>query len=792
MPAFYRDESKIHSYRGTQAAKSGIDIYSCAGKLIRRINWDQGTIKGLGWSDEEKLLVVTERGDVRCYSNLQSDFDPISLGHGAEEHGVVACRFWSTGFVALLGNNNLVAVSQYHEPRPKLLAIPPEEPVASWTLIPPTESLSRSVEVLLAIGQTIFVVDATDCEDRGLDRGPFKHLSVSSNGKYVALYTEDGKVWVVSSDFQNRLSEYDSKSKTTPKDMQWCGNNAVILAWEDEVHLVGPNGAASRYFYDGWVHLIPDYDGVRVFTNDVCEFIQKLPDASEDVFRLGSTSPASILLDAIDQLDQRSPKADDNIQLIKGDLDSAVDSCVRAAGQEYSIHWQKQLLRAASFGKSVLDLYNSDDFVDMLETLRVLNGVRFYELGIPLSYDQYMRLTPERLIQRLINRNEYLLALRMAEYLRLPTDNIYVHWASQKVKVSSDAEEEICHNMVKRLSGKPGISFETIAHAAYDEGRTKLATDLLNYEPRAGKQVPLLLSMKEDGIALDKAIESSDTDLVYYVLLHLRKKLPLASFFRIINTRPVATALVESSARDQDAELLKDLYYQDDRRLDGANLLLKDALNQRDVQPHIDKLKLASKLLQDSRDHSFHAKALDEAQRLLRAQENLEKDLSQGPEGDSDATMAFTGLSLNETLHKLIRLGQPKRATSLQSSFGVQPKTFAWIQLRALVDARNWNALEEISRQKKSPIGWEPYFNAVLGAGNTRLASLFVPKCMGLAPKDRVDMWVKCGMVGKAAEEAYKSKDMKSLEELRSKFGASGQDGVEIERYIGLLKGGKK
>lgn len=36
--ALYRDEDKLHTYRGSQASKTGIDIYSCAGKLIRRIN----------------------------------------------------------------------------------------------------------------------------------------------------------------------------------------------------------------------------------------------------------------------------------------------------------------------------------------------------------------------------------------------------------------------------------------------------------------------------------------------------------------------------------------------------------------------------------------------------------------------------------------------------------------------------------------------------------------------------------------------------------------------------------
>ena len=107
--------------------------------------------------------------------------------------------------------------------------------------------MSRSVEVLLAIGKTIYVVDNSEAEDRILQNGPFKHVSVSPNGKFVTLYTEDGKVWVIGSDFQDKLSEYDSKAKTIPKDVQWCGNNSVALAWEDEVHMVGPNGAALKY-----------------------------------------------------------------------------------------------------------------------------------------------------------------------------------------------------------------------------------------------------------------------------------------------------------------------------------------------------------------------------------------------------------------------------------------------------------------------------------------------------------------------------------------------------------------
>jgi len=112
-------------------------------------------------------------------------------------------------------------------------------------------------------------------------------------------------------------------------------------------------------------------------------------DGTEDIFKIGATAPASILLDAVDQLERKSPKADDNIQLIRAQLPEAVDACIKAAGHEFSVHWQKQLLKAASFGKSVLELYSSDEFVEMCETLRVLNAVRFYEVGLAITYEQY-------------------------------------------------------------------------------------------------------------------------------------------------------------------------------------------------------------------------------------------------------------------------------------------------------------------------------------------------------------------------------------------------------------------
>ncbi|RPA85838.1 vacuolar protein sorting 16 [Ascobolus immersus RN42] len=775
--ALYRTDTEPRAYRGTQQ-KPSIDLYTCSGKPIRKLPWDKGVVKGLGWSDDEKLLVITADGKVRCYHDLQGDFSQFTLGYGTETHGVRDVRFWSSGFVALTGDNRLIAVSRYDEPRPRLLAdpeVPQETPIHSWAIVPPAYTLSRHVEVFLAVEKTIYIVDQTEVQNQMMDQGPFLHISVSPNGNLTALYSESERVWVVSTDFQNKWSEVDvGMGGTHPIDMVWCSNDSVVLAWQDEVQMMGPNGIALRYFYDDRVHVLPDVDGVKLLSGGKLEFLQKVPDILEEIFRIGSTSPASVLLDAIDQLEKESPKADDDIQLIRQQLPEAVNSCIQAAGYEFNVHWQKQLLKAASFGKSVLELYNSDEFVEMTETLRVLNAVRYYEVGMPLTYDQYLRLTPEKLIERLLNRQQHLFALRISEYLHLATaPKIYIHWACLKVRHSSLPEDEICRTIVDKLSSQPGISFEEVARTAFNEGRGHLATQLLNYEPRAGKQVPLLLSMEEDDIALDKAIESGDTDLIQFVLMHLKKKLPLAQFFRVVNPRPVAYSLIESEARQDDRELLKDLYYQDDRRADGAYVVLEEALMADELPKELDKLSLTTKLLSDSKLHLVDAAAISEFSALLTFQENLERILAS----------PYLHLSLNDTALQLLKQNHSTQANKLKSEFKIPDTTYTYLRLRAWIHRRDWPAIEEYSiKNKKSPIGWVPFFEELANAKQPKVAALFVEKCGG-APRERMERWERIGMVVEACKVAIQVGDWAAVEELKVKLKNEGER-REVERLV--------
>ena len=113
-------------------------------------------------------------------------------------------------------------------------------------MIPPDLTISRHVEVLLSVDSTILAVDNLENVDQRLSRGPFTHVSPSPNGKSLALLTYSGTLWVVSTDFQRSMAEFETNSvvgaEGTVHQVEWCGNDAILVTWDSLAVLVGPFG----------------------------------------------------------------------------------------------------------------------------------------------------------------------------------------------------------------------------------------------------------------------------------------------------------------------------------------------------------------------------------------------------------------------------------------------------------------------------------------------------------------------------------------------------------------------
>jgi len=131
-----------------------------------------------------------------------------------------------------------------------LVSIGLSEPPRVWSVIPPDLNISRHAEVLLSVDASIFTVDNLETVDQRLSRGPFTHVSPSPNGKALALLAFSGVLWVVSTDFQRSMAEFETTTVTDAegpiRQVEWCGNDAILVTWETLVLLVGPFGDTLR------------------------------------------------------------------------------------------------------------------------------------------------------------------------------------------------------------------------------------------------------------------------------------------------------------------------------------------------------------------------------------------------------------------------------------------------------------------------------------------------------------------------------------------------------------------
>jgi hypothetical protein len=74
-------------------------------------------------------------------------------------------------------------------------------------------------------------------------------LSASPCAQFLAVFTATGKVFVVSMNLSEVISEFDTRSRSPPSQMAWCGADAVVLYWPEILLMVGPNGDWMKYSY---------------------------------------------------------------------------------------------------------------------------------------------------------------------------------------------------------------------------------------------------------------------------------------------------------------------------------------------------------------------------------------------------------------------------------------------------------------------------------------------------------------------------------------------------------------
>lgn len=728
--------------------EEALQIYDYKGNLEGNLSKRDFTdILTFEFDEDENLVVITPESINSIISWAPLKFTRTTLPEGVQDN------IWDfkSGLIVSRQNQD---IHRYRDGTIELIY----QNNGQYTLLTKEHWNTDGRRVVLLDVNHVFELDIENKTLRKALSDSQWHKVFISPKSLVCLYSVKFNKFQVYSDPSRVLLEHSLEE--TPQHIQWCGDDSVACSFSDEVKLYGPNDSYVTFWYpNDIVELHSEPDGLKVFTEEEIKLITRVPDSTSSIFCIGSTEPAAILLDSFELLDSNISRAIENLKII--DLEKAVRDCLDAAQEEFDPYFQKKLLNAASLGKASLSskTFDSNVFVAACDTIRLLNLLR--SIGIFLTITEFKLMKIHGLINRLIIRHEYYqatLICKMTNNESLLPD-IFLSWAAAKIRLSPELEDdELLRHIKQKFMEMPASTnghMARVAHVAFLEGRFRLARELALIEPSVDLKISELLNLDDESLALSESLRANSPEITLSLLLGLRSRLTKTQLAKILTMNMRNEQLYPYFQRRNQA-FLYDYYRQEDRFTDLAQLLLKQGEDHGSVNNFLPQVQeLYSKVANDAlikQDAGF----IQRQEKLWLYQESLGTKYGH----------QFTEMTLDETLYKLLDLKQEKQAQDLVKRFKVSDKKFYHVKCRCLVDQRAFEQLYDFAISRKSPIGYQPFYDYLRRKGYKGEAANYVNLITGLTYDQKKEMYVKCKAYYEAIQLAGKEKDIPGLKEL--------------------------
>ncbi|XP_062127143.1 vacuolar protein sorting-associated protein 16 homolog [Drosophila sulfurigaster albostrigata] len=785
--AVIRDAVQLVPVQGS--SRSMIRIFDTTGNETGHILWNHGKLISMGWSDTEELICVLENAKVFVFDMFGNEKESYSIGGEASVIKILEAKVFQsaagTGVAVLTTSGRIFLKQNSNKSERKLPDLPNSNVSCScWEIITEGRNsyclLGREREVIkLMHGQTVGTITANLFE-KPYDR--IIKISASYNHQHLALYTNTGLLWLGSVDMQQKYCEFDTGRKDKPLQIEWIMNthntdaDAVVISYPSYLLIVNRNADRSEFPYDPIMFLVAEMDGVRIITQSSHEMIQRLPKCVENIFAVNSQAPASYLFEAQKKFEEKSYKSDEYLSMCRSNIELAVNECIEAATYEFCPETQKSLMRTAYFGKGFIPSHNPEEYMHILRILRVLNTLRHEKIAIPLTYKQFSHLKPDVILSRLVFRKHYGVAIQVAKHLKLPESWILEHWAFHKI-MHDPNDNEVARKITEKFKNPSieGISYCNIAEKAHQSGRDKLAIILLEMEPRASLQVPLLLKMEEFERAVASATQSGDTELVTSVLLEIKKKMMLSNFHMLIRNYPLALNIYKKIMSESSRTALYDIYNTEDDHKSIAEYHFNNAIDSEGLESN---LSLIGNSYSQGRC-TVEAELCADMARLLK----MQKTHANKPNGGE----SMSGLSIHDTMLQLLERGELKEAEKMKTDYKVPDRRFWWMRILTLAKKHNWTELEKFSKSKKSPIGYEPFVEVCVQQENAKEAQKYIARC---PDQRKVHWYMRANLYDEAIDCAFEQRDMHCLYELQLKIRVLRDQGLieKIGNAIAMLE----
>ncbi|CAH8546404.1 unnamed protein product [Schistosoma guineensis] len=486
----------------------------------------------------------------------------------------------------------------------------------------------------------------------------------------------------------------------------------------------------------------------------------------------------------------------------------------------------------------------ADHAAKVCQTLRLLNSLAVPWLGIALTWRQFRELGPNKLFERLLIRRHYPMAIELvrihqkhkwpisileesqSNYGTCTFTRLLAHWACNSSITSSGAAtliservaaivDKLFNNSSESKSKSsnhhanyystsiPHLDFADVASQAISAGRETVAEQILEYEPRAWRQVPLLLKLSRYNRALVRAVETGNPELITTVVVALQEqsKLPPADLAMVLRRHPIALAIYQETLEQADHSksgsenstkaALLNFDHENDHASEAKKIVLS-AYQENSLASRLTLLQNAEEIYRQSKN-DFMAQQCNAQVRLLKFQSKLEKQEISAPvfeiksipgsnrilpevvQSGSINEKLWVGQSLNTTLSRLLASGQSERqADQLRREFRVSEKRFAFLRVVGMaINNASWLEMDKMIRAKKPPVNVEILIKICIDGNRIDEAIKLISK---LPPERTVRFWVMTGRIEEAIQVAVREKSEYDLLYIQREVGKTNKE----------------
>ena len=700
-------------------------VYSASGVHLCDIAYQSSCeLVAHGWTGEELLVCVHGDGrvvvhdlggrkvrDARLSFSRREDEEKSGARGGA---AIVRCEVWGGGIVAATSAGAVFLVADVHTEAPRVTRTKEDASArGAVSALHARVTPEGTAEAIFARGDLVFAARERGVRSRRFAGGAPVRLCASPSGRFLTVFTSLGKMLVVTADLSETATEFDAKSATPPEQVAWCGDDAAVMYWPTHMMIVGPHGSFISYAYDTPARLVSEVDGLRVITSRGHELVSRVPDPVVAASRSarGRHEPRRRAARRRRALRRRragiDPGRRERRRAARGASARVRDPDVRprrvsrvrreeaggvtprGAFRELVSSKKAAKRRLLGVAQDVCDASNPE------RRARSRGGHTSDVRAVPLRRIGKSRQTSGR------SQTPSARVSRVGVHERPRTRRGALGGVERRGVFEPD--DAVLGRIKPKLESVRGMSHGKIALAAHRSGRRELARRLIDMEQNSSAQVSLLAAVGADEMALRKAIESRDADLMYATLLNLQRKMTFQDLASLLSRNPQAKALFVAFCRRTDIELLKSFFYSAGETARGVQALLSQVFraSDRDAEAYVWDETSASLCGQASMMYgklkdAFHERVLDETQRLIRlgTETRVENVLGGVPQK-----------SLAAIVKRLVRDGDLKEARRIRVAFSMSDRHFCWLHATVLASKCDWRALEALANERNCPLG---------------------------------------------------------------------------------------